>query len=274
MTKADMHASPPAPARGRAESAASPTPYQLLPRLTDEEYAALKADVAENGIRVPIDVDELGAVLDGHHRSWIAADLGIDCPRRVLPGLTDEQKRTHAIAVNVHRRNLTREQRKEMVARLRNDGMSVRSIAKATGASVGTVAADLSTCSELNTSAVSGADGKTYPASRPAPALPPIPPLTYRDDHQPTDDGPDVSDWPRIPQPGATPPPSPKRRPLPDAFKDATYDLTKVMERLTRLVTDDRFNRNAEQVSGMSRGDLLRASEALAGVLKQLPDAP
>ena len=40
----------------------SPTPYQLLPRLTDDEYQALKADIAENGIRVPIDVDEFGTI--------------------------------------------------------------------------------------------------------------------------------------------------------------------------------------------------------------------
>lgn len=94
---------------------ASPTPYQLLPRLTDEEYDALKADIATNGIRVPIDVDENGTVIDGHHRAWIAADLGVDCPRRVVRGLTDEQKRAHAIAANVYRRSLTRDQRREMV---------------------------------------------------------------------------------------------------------------------------------------------------------------
>lgn len=95
----------------------SPTPYQLLPRLTDEEYEALKADIAENGVRVPIDVDENGVILDGHHRAWITADLGIDCPRRTVAGLSEEQKRTHAVAVNVHRRSLTREQKREAIQR-------------------------------------------------------------------------------------------------------------------------------------------------------------
>ena len=51
-------------------------PYQLLPALSDVEYAALRDDVATNGIRVPVDVDERGRVLDGHHRQAIAAESG------------------------------------------------------------------------------------------------------------------------------------------------------------------------------------------------------
>lgn len=117
----------------------SPTPYQLLPRLSDEEYEALKNDIAENGVRVPIDVDENGTILDGHHRAWITADLNIDCPRRVVTGLSEEQKRTHAVAVNVHRRSLTREQRNAVIVKLRAEGMTQPKIAEATGVSLGTV---------------------------------------------------------------------------------------------------------------------------------------
>lgn len=68
--------------------------------------------------------------------------------------------------MNIHRRNLSREQRRELIARLRGEGMSVRRIAEVTQASVGTVAGDLR-CSEVNTSQVTGSDGKTYPATRP-----------------------------------------------------------------------------------------------------------
>lgn len=58
---------------------------------------------------------------------------------------------------------LPREERQEVVASLRDSGMSTRAIAAATGVSVGTVHADLAgTCSELNTS--TGVDGKSYPA--------------------------------------------------------------------------------------------------------------
>lgn len=156
----------------------SPTPYQLLPRLSDEEYDALKNDIAENGVRVPIDVDEDGTILDGHHRAWITADLGIDCPRRVVSGLSDEQKRTHAVAVNVHRRSLSREQRREVVGKLRADGMSLPRIAQAVGISVGTAHADAQAFNpDSLPDRVTGADGKSYAASRPAPPTPqPEPP--------------------------------------------------------------------------------------------------
>lgn len=94
----------------------SDAPYQLLPPLTTEEYAALREDIATNGIRVPIDVDETGRVLDGHHRQAIASELGVGCPTRIVAGLTEDQKRAHALAVNLQRRILTREQRRGLIA--------------------------------------------------------------------------------------------------------------------------------------------------------------
>lgn len=92
------------------------TAYQVAPGLTPEEYDALRADIAAHGIRVPVDVDENGQILDGHHRSLIAAELQVECPRRVLADLTEDAKVAHAIAVNVHRRSLTREQKRDMLA--------------------------------------------------------------------------------------------------------------------------------------------------------------
>lgn len=147
-------------------ASASPTPYQLLPRLTDEEFSALKADIEANGIRVPIDVDETGTVIDGHHRAWIAADLGIDCPRRVVSGLSDEKKRAHAIAANVYRRNLSRDQRQLTVRRLRDLGMSTRQIADVAQVSHMTVSRDaerpVTEVTPHTPAPIVGADGKTY----------------------------------------------------------------------------------------------------------------
>ena len=40
-------------------------PYQLLPPLSAEEYAALKADIAARGVQVPVEVDEAGETLNG-----------------------------------------------------------------------------------------------------------------------------------------------------------------------------------------------------------------
>lgn len=100
----------------------SDQPYQVMPALSAEEYAALRDDITAHGIRVPVDLDEHGQVLDGHHRQAIAVELGIDCPTRTVAGLTDEEKRHHALAVNLTRRHLTREQRRALiVAELEHD---------------------------------------------------------------------------------------------------------------------------------------------------------
>ncbi len=64
----------------------------------------------------------------------------------------------------------------------------------------------------------------------------------------------------------------PARRPITDAFLDASLDAVKAVERLERLVRDDRYPRNAEQVARMCRGDLLRAADLLAAVLDRVPN--
>lgn len=62
------------------------------------------------------------------------------------------------------------------------------------------------------------------------------------------------------------------RRALPAAFQDASHDLVKVAERLKRLIEDDRFSVNAEQVARTCRYDLLKASDLLATVVERVPN--
>lgn len=116
--------------------------FQLLPELAAEEYDELREDIRVNGVRVPVDIDEYGHILDGHHRVRIAAELGIDYETRVLSGLTDEQKRAHALAVNIHRRQLNREQKRELIRRslAADPQLSDRQHAERTGTSHPTVA--------------------------------------------------------------------------------------------------------------------------------------
>lgn len=83
---------------------------------------------------VPIEYDEDGNILDGHHRVRACQELGIDVwPRLVRRDLTEEQKRAHARALNLARRHLSREQRKTMWVDMRQEGMSYRQIAEADG---------------------------------------------------------------------------------------------------------------------------------------------
>lgn len=90
--------------------------YQVMPNLTGEEYAELKEDIRQRGVMVPIEFDEQGNVLDGHHRLKVCEELGIkEYPRVIRAGLTEEEKRLHARKLNMARRHLTREQRRDLI---------------------------------------------------------------------------------------------------------------------------------------------------------------
>ena len=108
--------------QGSGSSASVPptgdnSPYQLLPELTPTEYAALRDSIAAEGIRVPVQVDEDGVILDGHHRARIADELGIDCPTVTVSNLdTETAKRTVALGLNLSRRHLNREQTRQVIA--------------------------------------------------------------------------------------------------------------------------------------------------------------
>ena len=56
------------------------TKYRLLPSLDPETYAGLKANIALNGVQVPVVKDEDGYILDGFARAKIAEELGYECP--------------------------------------------------------------------------------------------------------------------------------------------------------------------------------------------------
>jgi ParB-like chromosome segregation protein Spo0J len=122
---------------------ASVTPFQLLPPLTGDEYAALKADIAANGVLVPIIVDQHGVVIDGHHRQKIAEGLGIPYEQKVRWFADDEERYELALGLNLKRRHLNREQMRELIATecKRTPGASDREIARRLGCSHRTVAA-------------------------------------------------------------------------------------------------------------------------------------
>jgi len=92
------------------------TPFQVMPELSAEEYRALKEDIKENGILVPITVDEDGKIIDGHHRLKAAQELGIDSPPvQVRSDLSREEKRSMAWKLNMQRRHIDTNTKKELV---------------------------------------------------------------------------------------------------------------------------------------------------------------
>ena len=157
--------------------------YQVMPELTPVEFEALKADIRENGVLDPVDVDENGDLLDGHHRVRAWTELrteGVelaDYPRIIRAGLTEEQKRNHARRLNVHRRHLTKEQRGEVMKAMRADGATYQEIAKAMGVTTKT-AQNVAKNELCKNTKLLGADGKSRPATykprkkaQPAPTL-------------------------------------------------------------------------------------------------------
>lgn len=152
----------------------TPTPYQLFAPLPDDDYQVLKADIARQGILVPVEVDEQNNILDGHHRVRAWTELraeGIKVPeydRLVRSGLSEADKRNHIRTVNLLRRHLTKEQLQEQVLAMRSDGATLQQIADATGISRWTVGRELEnpTCANAQVAVpatVVGRDGKARP---------------------------------------------------------------------------------------------------------------
>jgi len=83
--------------------------YDLLPPLSTEEFAALKADIKANGVLHPVLVDENGSVLDGRHRLKIDKNA----PRKVIEGLSPAEKEALVFRANFTRRNLSPDQKRD-----------------------------------------------------------------------------------------------------------------------------------------------------------------
>lgn len=91
--------------------------YQTMPPLSTEDYDALRESIVKYGVTVPVLLDEEGAIIDGHHRAEIAQALGIVYATEVRDDLTEDEKVALSISLNIDRRQLTREQKREIVAK-------------------------------------------------------------------------------------------------------------------------------------------------------------
>ena len=146
--------------------------YRLLPPLDPESYAGLKANIAFNGVLVPVVEDEAGQILDGFARAQIAGELGYDCPTVVQEGLSDPEKRSLVRALNLARRQLDRRAKRAIIAdQLReHPDRSNRWIGRSLGVddkTVASVRAELRSTAEIpQLDRLVGADGKWRPATR------------------------------------------------------------------------------------------------------------
>lgn len=268
--------------------------FQNMPPLSAEEYSALEQSIKDHGVQVPIIVDENGTVIDGHHRQKITQELGIRCPSTVVTGKAESEKRTLALSLNLDRRHLNREQRRALVAESvkADPQLTDREHARRTGSShptVATVRRELEDNGRVE-SFTTRVDPRGYqqPASRPPRVDKTTGEIHDMPEHQffeavdaATDEQFEQAlasakaqgDASRTNVAANLPPAepqAPRRRPLPDSFFEAAYDLQKNIERLERLVNDDRFQPNKEQVARNHASDLKRASGTLTWILNRL----
>ena len=157
-------------------------PVLKLPPLPYDQFLALKDNIAVNGVLVPILVDGTGPrrrVIDGNYRKAIADELWYDCPEIVQKSLSEDEMRTLARALNLARRQLTTEQKRQLISDqlLETPGRSNRWVGKQLGVSHPTVAsvrADMEATGKVfQFDRTLGADGKYRPTAR-------LPPVVHR----------------------------------------------------------------------------------------------
>jgi N6-adenosine-specific RNA methylase IME4 len=102
-TTIDAGQTSPAPASG---GVAAPDRFQLFPLLQVPEYEALKQDIREHGLLIPLEYDEEGELLDGFHRRRACEELGIRPATVTRHFETEETRLAHVIALNLKRRHL------------------------------------------------------------------------------------------------------------------------------------------------------------------------
>ena len=142
-----------------------PHPFsKLFPPISEEDFGKLAADIKLNGLHQPI-VRYQGKILDGNNR-YRACELVKVAPKFADFNGDDAQARNYVISANIHRRHLSPDERRGIIAELLklNPNQSNREIAQQTKTShttVGAVREELEATGQIGQlSETKGADGK------------------------------------------------------------------------------------------------------------------
>jgi len=92
---------------------------KLLYPISSEEYEALKKDIIDNGIKVPLIINNNNILLDGYTRLRIAKELKLDTVPCIIESFNDKLEEVlFIIRINVHRRHLNTAQKAEIALKL------------------------------------------------------------------------------------------------------------------------------------------------------------
>ena len=131
----------------------------LLPLMEGDDFDGLVADIKANGIRQHIALWQ-GQILDGRNRYLAALKAGVD-PVKYTFGIEQQHwagKRfdpaAYVISKNIHRRHLTTEQKRELIAKLikaqpEKSNRQIAAAAKVDHKTVGAARADLERRGEI-----------------------------------------------------------------------------------------------------------------------------
>jgi ParB-like chromosome segregation protein Spo0J len=140
----------------------------IFPLMEGEEFDALVADIKANGLREKIDLYQ-GKIVDGRNRYRALRQLGIDPDDRYFrkaiytnsigsngPYNNDDKVTAYVISKNIHRRHLTAEQKRELIAKLvkaqpEKSNRQIAKVAKASPTFVGKIRAEKEATGDVST---------------------------------------------------------------------------------------------------------------------------
>src|SRR5215831_7774662 len=128
----------------------------IFPLMEGAEFEALVADIKANGCREPIYLHE-GMILDGRnrYRACLVAGVKLPCLLRLASDPADFDPVAFVISHNIHRRHLTAEQRRELIAKLitaqpEKSDRQIAKIAKVSPTTVGTKRAKMEKAGDVS----------------------------------------------------------------------------------------------------------------------------
>jgi hypothetical protein len=89
--------------------------YKFMPPLSMEEETGLRESIREHGVLQPVLADEHGVIIDGYNRARLAEELGVKFQQKIVRGLSEDAKTDLAFRQNMARRNLTSQQKREVI---------------------------------------------------------------------------------------------------------------------------------------------------------------
>lgn len=241
--------------------------------MTVESAAMMTADEAQRA------TERIRLALDRVSTAW--ADLGERIAdayqRRADLALGYGSWAEYAEAELKPAEGLAAEVRRQLVGMLSQAGMSTRAIAPTVGVSPRQAAYDVEGVQSLHTStpdplAEEKAEGRVVKLTGPGSLCHSEPDRIDYDTGEvldetpvaPTVTGLDGKTYKR-PEP-----PKQRRAPLPEAISSTVYDVARKVERLERMVADDRLPQNRDKVAARSHSDLVRIIDALQRVADQI----